>query len=87
MDFTAALLLATFLLSLFALFLYIWTMSKGMFGDSTNAALSIFNKNELGTVEDPAATISQLRELQQTVTGNTPLTDDILKEDLRREPG
>lgn len=83
MDFTAALLLATFLLSLFALFLYIWTMSKGMFGDSTNAALSIFNKNELGTVEDPAATISQLRELQQTVTGNTPLTDDILKEDLR----
>lgn len=83
MDFTAALLLATFLVSLFALFLYIWTMSKGMFGDSMSAALSIFNKNELGTVEDPAATISQLRELQETVTGKTQLTDDILKEDLR----
>ena len=83
MDLAAALLLATFLVSLFALFLYICTMSKGMFGDSMSAALSIFNKNELGTVEDPAATISQLRELQETVTGKTQLTDDILKEDLR----
>ncbi|MDF9789205.1 cbb3-type cytochrome c oxidase subunit I [Polynucleobacter sphagniphilus] len=83
MDFTASLLLATFILSLFALFLYIWSMSKGMFGDSVNAAVTIFSKNEVGFVDDPAATLAQLKELQATVTGTTPLSDDLIQEDLR----
>ncbi|MDH6421772.1 cytochrome c oxidase cbb3-type subunit 1 [Polynucleobacter sphagniphilus] len=83
MDFTASLLLATFILSLFALFLYIWSMSKGMFGDSVNAAVAIFSKNEVGFVDDPAATLAQLKELQATVTGTTPLSDDLIQEDLR----
>lgn len=83
MDFTASLLLATFILSLFALFLYIWSMSKGMFGDSVNAAVTIFSKNEVGFVDDSAATLAQLKELQATVTGTTPLSDDLIQEDLR----
>ena len=83
MDFTAALLLATFVLSLFALFLYIWSMSKGMFGQNINAALTIFNKNEVGVVDDPAATVSQLRELQETVTGDIPVSDALIQEELK----
>jgi cytochrome c oxidase cbb3-type subunit 1 len=83
MDFTAALLLATFVLSLFALFLYIWSMSKGMFGQNVNAALTIFSKNEVGVVDDPAATVSQLRELQETVTGDIPVSDALIQEELR----
>jgi cytochrome c oxidase cbb3-type subunit I len=83
MDFTAALLLATFVLSLFALFLYIWSMSKGMFGQNINAALTIFSKNEVGVVDDPAATVSQLRELQETVTGDIPVSDALIQEELK----
>jgi cytochrome c oxidase cbb3-type subunit 1 len=83
MDFTAALLLATFVLSLFALFLYIWSMSKGMFGQNINSALTIFSKNEVGVVDDPAATVSQLRELQETVTGDIPVSDALIQEELK----
>ena len=83
MDFTAALLLATFVLSLVALFLYIWSMSKGMFGQDVNAALTIFNKNEVGVVDDPAATITQLKELQESVTGDVPVSDALIKEEIR----
>uniref|UniRef100_UPI004048855A cbb3-type cytochrome c oxidase subunit I n=1 Tax=Polynucleobacter sp. TaxID=2029855 RepID=UPI004048855A len=83
MDFTAALLLATFILSLFALFLYIWSMSKGMFGQNVNAALTIFSKNEVGVVDDPAATVTQLRELQEAVTGDIPVSDALIQEELK----
>ena len=83
MDFTAALLLATFLLSLVALFLYIWSMSKVMFGQDVNAALTIFNKNEVGVVDDPAATITQLKELQESVTGDVHVSDALIKEEIR----
>ena len=83
MDFTAALLLATFVLSLVALFLYIWSMSKGMFGQDVNAALTIFNKNEVGVVDDPAATITQLKELQESVTGDVHVSDALIKEEIR----
>lgn len=83
MDFTAALLLATFILSLFALFLYIWSMSKGMFGQNVNAALTIFSKNEVGVVDDPAATVTQLKELQEAVTGDIPVSDALIQEELK----
>ncbi len=42
MDFTVSLLLGTFLLSVAALFAFIWSMSKGLFGDGTAAATQIF---------------------------------------------
>ncbi len=69
MDFTVSVLLATFLLSIAALFVFIWSMSKGLFGDGTAAATEIFAPNELGTIEDPAATARQKGELQQAMAG------------------
>ncbi|OYY60408.1 MAG: hypothetical protein B7Y51_11850 [Burkholderiales bacterium 28-67-8] len=67
MDFTVSVLLGTFLLSIGALFVFIWSMSKGLFGDGTAAATEIFAPNELGTIEDPAATVLQKGNLQQAM--------------------
>jgi cytochrome c oxidase cbb3-type subunit 1 len=67
MDFTVSLLLGTFLLSIAALFAFIWSMSKGLFGDGMAAATQIFAPNEVGTVEDPAATSAQKGALQHAV--------------------
>jgi cytochrome c oxidase cbb3-type subunit I len=64
MDFTVGVLLGTFLMSIAALFLFIWSMAKGLFGDGTAAATEIFAPGELGTVEDPAATAAQKGGLQ-----------------------
>src|SRR5258708_40187274 len=67
MDFTVSLLLGTFLLSIAALFAFIWSMSKGLFGDGMAAATQIFAPHEVGTVEDPAATYAQKGALQHVV--------------------
>ena len=67
MEFTVGVLLGTFVLSVTALFLFIWSMSKGLFGDGGAAATEIFAPHELGTVEDPAATAAQQGGLQQAI--------------------
>ena len=64
MDFTVSVLLGTFILSIAALFVFIWSLSKGLFGDGFQAATEIFVPNELGRVEDPAATSAQIKGLQ-----------------------
>ena len=66
MDFTVSVLLGTFILSIAALFVFIWSLSNGLFGDGLQAATEIFVPNELGRVEDPAATAAQIERLQQT---------------------
>jgi cytochrome c oxidase cbb3-type subunit 1 len=58
-------LLGTFILSIAALFVFIWSLSNGLFGDGFQAATEIFVPNELGRVEDPAATAAQIDRLQQ----------------------
>lgn len=65
MDFTVSVLLGTFILSIAALFVFIWSLSNGLFGDGFQAATEIFVPNELGRVEDPAATSEQIKGLQQ----------------------
>lgn len=65
MDFTVSVLLGTFILSIAALFVFIWSLSNGLFGDGLQAATEIFVPNELGRVEDPAATAAQIERLQQ----------------------
>jgi cytochrome c oxidase cbb3-type subunit 1 len=65
MDFTVSVLLGTFILSIAALFVFIWSLSNGLFGDGFQAATEIFVPNELGKVEDPAATAAQIDRLQQ----------------------
>ncbi len=67
MDFTVSVLLGTFLLSIAALFMFIWSMAKGLFGDGAAAATEIFAPGELGTVEDPAATSAQRGGLQHAM--------------------
>jgi cytochrome c oxidase cbb3-type subunit 1 len=67
MDFTVGVLLGTFLLSIAALFVFIWSLSNGLFGEGTAAATEIFAPNELGRVEDPAATAAQKGDLQQAM--------------------
>ena len=65
MDFTVSVFLGTFILSIAALFVFIWSLSNGLFGDGFQAATEIFVPNELGRVEDPAATAAQIKGLQQ----------------------
>jgi len=67
MDFTVSVLLATFILSVLALFVFIASMAKGLFGSGGAAAVQIFDADELGTVEDPAATAKQRGSLQQAM--------------------
>ena len=67
MDFTVSVLLATFILSVLALFVFIASMAKGLFGSGGAAAVQIFDTDELGTVEDPAATQAQRGNLQQAM--------------------
>jgi cytochrome c oxidase cbb3-type subunit 1 len=67
MDFTVSVLLGTFLLSILALFFFVWSMAKGLFGSGQSAATQIFERHELGLVEDPAATARQQGALQQAM--------------------
>ena len=83
MDFTVSVLLGTFILSIIALFIFIWSMSNGLFGDGIAAATVIFVPNELGKVEDPAATSLQISGLQQA-TGPTSATDALVTDEDAR---
>jgi cytochrome c oxidase cbb3-type subunit 1 len=83
MDFTVSVLLGTFILSIAALFVFIWSLSNGLFGDGFQAATEIFVPNELGRVEDPAATASQIKGLQQATgtasEGGSSVSDSDVK--------
>jgi cytochrome c oxidase cbb3-type subunit 1 len=67
MDLTVGVLLSTFILSVLALFLFIASMAKDLFGSGGAAAVQIFDDNEIGRVEDPAATQAQRGSLQQAM--------------------
>ena len=71
MDMTVSVLLGTFILSVLALFVFIASMAKGLFGSGGAAAVQIFDADELGTVEDPAATQAQRGSLQQAMDPST----------------
>lgn len=67
MDLTVGVLLGTFILSVLALFVFIASMAKGLFGSGGAASVQIFDADEVGKVEDPAATQSQRGSLQQAM--------------------
>jgi cytochrome c oxidase cbb3-type subunit 1 len=77
MDFTVAILLGTYIVSILALFLFVYSMSKGMFGDGTSAAQMIFDKDEIGHTEDPAATQKQKTKLQLDVGQKDTFHEDL----------
>ena len=74
MDLTVGVLLSTFILSVLALFVFIASMAKGLFGSGGAAAVQIFDDAEIGKVEDPAATQVQRGSLQQAMDSSAGLT-------------
>ena len=64
---TVAILLSAFVLSFVALLVFIWSQRTGLFDRSSKGAEIIFAPNEIGRVEDPAATAVERGSLQRTV--------------------
>lgn len=62
----SALLALSFLISVLGLFLFIWAQSKGLMRAGPDAAQVIFEKGELGVVEEPAIS-SKRRAALQTI--------------------
>lgn len=59
-----AILLATFLLSIAGLFVFIWSLRKGLFDSDVSGARTIFSPGEIGQPEEPSASAAQRRELE-----------------------
>ena len=55
MDSTLLSLLGAFLLSIIGLFAFIGSMGKGMLAENPRAASVIFDRGEIGKVDDPAS--------------------------------
>jgi cytochrome c oxidase cbb3-type subunit I len=70
-----AMLLAAFLLSLVGLFLFIASMTRGLFGTAEEGAHVIFLTNEQSVAEEPAATAADRARLQAHIGGNDGAID------------
>ncbi|HRA61373.1 MAG: cbb3-type cytochrome c oxidase subunit I [Rhodoferax sp.] len=64
---TVAILLSAFVLSFVALLVFIWSQRTGLFDRSSKGAEVIFAPDEIGRIEEPAATSAGRRALQRTV--------------------
>ncbi len=64
---TVAILLSAFVLSFVALLVFIWSQRTGLFDRSSKGAKVIFAPDEIGRIEEPAATSAGRRALQRTV--------------------
>jgi cytochrome c oxidase cbb3-type subunit I len=81
---TTAILLASFVLSISALMLFIWSLRKGLMDPNPSAAKVIFYPGELGRSEDPSATGTAQRNLQRSVeASHAPNTGNPLELSLR----
>jgi cytochrome c oxidase cbb3-type subunit 1 len=60
---TVAILLASFILSVAGLFVFIWSLRRRLFEANPAAARSIFTDDEIGRGEDPAASVRQAAQL------------------------
>ncbi len=76
MSFSAGLLLVTFLGSVAALALFLWSMSRGLFGTGEAAGRVIFASKEIGLVEEPAATTAATEDELQGVMNRTGHTGE-----------
>ncbi|MCW5623660.1 MAG: cbb3-type cytochrome c oxidase subunit I [Burkholderiales bacterium] len=61
---TVVILLSAFVISVFGLFVFIWTQRRGLLDPSPRAAEVIFAPGEIGVVEDPAGTRETVAKLQ-----------------------
>ena len=64
MDMSIALLMASFIVSLGGLFVFITSMTRGLFGTAEEGSRVIFSADEENTSEDPAATSADQASLQ-----------------------
>jgi cytochrome c oxidase cbb3-type subunit I len=65
---TVAILLSAFILSVVALLVFIWSQRAGLFERGTEGAKVIFATGEIGSVEDPSASVGAQASLQAGVT-------------------
>ncbi len=76
---TVAILLSAFILSFVALLVFIWSQRKGLFDRSSRGAEIIFAPDEIGRVEEPAASGAARGALQRSTDaaqgGSTGRTD------------
>ena len=68
MDSALLSLLGAFLLSLMGLFVFIWSMRKGLLLENPRAASVIFARGEIGKVDDPALEGAAQARLQSAAT-------------------
>ena len=66
-------LLSAFILSVLALTVFIWSMRQGLFDREAEGAEVIFAPDEMGKVEDPAASGQARAALQDTVQAPSPV--------------
>src|SRR3546814_20779020 len=83
---TITILLLTFILSVTGLFVFIWSLRKNLFDDNPAAANVIFTEDEIGKVEEPAATQAQYSALQHAVdASHTPVRNPELEARMTAE--
>ena len=68
MDSAVLSLLAAFLLSILGLFVFIWSLRKGLLVENPRAASAIFVKGEIGHADDPALGRAGQQHLQAAAT-------------------
>ncbi|MCH2242220.1 MAG: cbb3-type cytochrome c oxidase subunit I [Aquabacterium sp.] len=65
MDSALLSLLGAFILSIIGLFVFIWSMRKGLLVENPAAARAIFVRGEIGRIDDPALDAQAQRSMQQ----------------------
>jgi len=69
MNMSVVLLLASFVLSLGGLFIFIASMTRGLFGTAEEGSRVIFAPDEENTSEEPAASLANQARLQAEMRG------------------
>ena len=75
-------LLSSFIISIAALTLFIWSLRRGLFDREGRGADVIFGRNEIGHAEDPAAPPREQAQLQALVDRQTGSHDGSDAEEL-----
>ncbi|HWI83998.1 cbb3-type cytochrome c oxidase subunit I [Ramlibacter sp.] len=70
MDSAILSLAGAFILSIIGLFVFIWSLRKGLLVENPAAASVIFARGEIGQVDDPALAGGERQSLQQAATGH-----------------
>jgi cytochrome c oxidase cbb3-type subunit 1 len=79
MDSALISLLGAFLLSIIGLFAFIWSLRQGLLVENPRSASMIFERGEIGRVDDPALAPQVQASMQQAVT---PRGDPVVPADL-----